>query len=541
MYLTNPGRDEWTAFCNLPKLGLWRYKILGWRIYEHPMTHKITLDHKTETDWYFINVERNISSFASWYQIFPRSFGAIQNKDGSWKSGTFREAANHLSYIKKHGFNIVYLSPIHPIGKSFRKGKNNSLNAGEFDPGSPWGIGNEEGGHDVVRKELGGEEGLKFFIKEAKKKGIEVSLDYALQTSPDHPWVKEHRNWFGVREDGTIAYAENPPKKYQDIYPIVFDNDPDGIVKETLRLWEKWIKLGIKIFRIDNPHTKPVWFWEEVIRKTKAKYPDTVFLAEAFTKPPMMMTLALAGYDQSHSYFLWRDQKKEIERYLIETTSNPGFWLRPTFWPTTPDNLTEVLVKGGITAHKIRALLAATGSTSWGIYSGYEFNENEWNENKKEHNDNEKYEFKPRDWNKVTRFGISDFLAKLNQIRNSEPVFHSIHNLMLHKTNDRKILAFGRHQEFKNEKNKSLSASITEDIIVVINLDFENAHEFNLEIKWKDLLKLRPSLSEKQPETIKATDLLSGKSYILNKKTTLKLDPKIKSESQVGLILKLNL
>ncbi|MDR2538862.1 MAG: DUF3416 domain-containing protein, partial [Bifidobacteriaceae bacterium] len=473
MTLVNPGRDTFLTFCELPEAGLWSWQIVGWREPEQ--------DHFSESRKYLIQVSRERSLFSAWYQLFPRSEGAIQQADGSWISGTFQTAAERLPDIKKLGFDIVYIPPIHPIGHSFRKGKDNAAKAGPNDPGSPWGIGNETGGHDVVQAELGGIEGLRHFVKEAKRLGLEVSLDFALQTSRDHPWVKEHPNWYGVRADGTIAYAENPPKKYQDIYPLVFDKDPEGIIAEIIRLLELWIQEGIKFFRVDNPHTKPVWVWERVIATIKERHPDVLFLAEAFTKPPMMQALALAGFDQSHSYFLWRNTKKELKKYFEECNSERGFFLRPTFWPTTPDNLTEYLVKGGIPAHKIRAILAATGSASWGIYSGYEFAETKWSKNHKEFADNEKYEFRPRDWSQVEQYGISQLLGQLNQIRQQNPVFRSMHNLLVHKTNDLQVLAYGRHQP-------------NHDVLVVVNLDYAQPRTFQLTLAWRHLLKNHPEL-----------------------------------------------
>ena len=261
---------------------------------------------------YQIYVERELALYGSWYEFFPRSEGAIKNKDGSITSGNFKTAIKSLDRVAKMNFDVLYLPPIHPIGKTFRKGKNNSLNPTENDPGVPWAIGSEAGGHDAIHPELGSIKDFEEFVRAANKLGIEIALDFALQVSPDHPWVKAHPAWFTTRPDGSIAYAENPPKKYQDIYPINFDHDFDGIKKEVLRILIFWISKGIKIFRVDNPHTKPVKFWQEVITEINSQYPEVIFLAEAFTRPAMMHSLGKAGFQQSYTYFTWRTSKEEI-------------------------------------------------------------------------------------------------------------------------------------------------------------------------------------------------------------------------------------
>lgn len=475
---------------------------------------------------------RKLSLFSAWYQFFPRSEGAKTLPNGKIQTGTFYTATKRLKDIKKMGFDIIYIPPIHPIGFTNRKGKNNSLEAGITDPGSPWAVGSSEGGHDTVFSELGGEEGFEYFVYECKKVGLEVSIDLALQCSPDHPWVKKHPNWFKVQADGTIQFAENPPKKYQDIYPMYFDNDFEGIVNEVEKIMRKYIKLGVTIFRVDNPHTKPLRFWDRVIGDIKAKRPDILFLAEAFTKPPMMKALGYAGYDQSHCYFLWRDTRKELMKYIVETTSNDGYFVRPTFWPTTPDNLTSVLVKGGTVAHKIRAVLAATGSTSYGIYAGYELVENEWDVKKKEQADNEKYELKVRDWSQLEKYGVSDLLTNLNKIRNKHIAFQAMHNVAKLETNSEKVIAFSRHIDPEFTENGK-----GDDVIVIVNLDYEiggknnSPRKFKLKLKPKNIKAVR-NISD-LPEVIKATDELTGEKYELGLETEFTLDPK----KQVALIL----
>ena len=321
-------------------------------------------------------VERPKSSFAAWYQFFPRSEGAYFDADGKIVQGTLKTALSGLDRAKAEGFDIVYLPPIFPIGVTNRKGRNNTLIAGPHDPGSPFGIGSELGGHDTVDPLLGTMDDFKAFCAHAHELGLEVALDFALQCSPDHPWVKQHPNWFRTKPDGTIAFAENPPKKYQDIYPIDFNADMEGIEAEVERIMDLWVKAGVTIFRVDNPHTKPVRFWQDVIAAVTKKHPEVLFLAEAFTRPGMMRALSYAGFTQSHCYFPWRNSKEELEEYLAETNGDEGFYQHNTFWPSTPDIMTAYLRDNGIAGHAVRAVLAAMGSPSWGIYNGYELIEN---------------------------------------------------------------------------------------------------------------------------------------------------------------------
>ncbi|MSW38490.1 MAG: DUF3416 domain-containing protein, partial [Actinobacteria bacterium] len=313
-----------------------------------------------------VKVDRVRALYGSWYEFFPRSEGAVQKKDGSWVSGTFKTAAKRLPAVANMGFDVVYLPPIHPIGTTFRKGPNNSLTPGKDNPGSPWAIGSTSGGHDAIHPDLGTKKDFVSFVQQAQALGIEIALDLALQASPDHPWVKSHPEWFTTRADGTIAYAENPPKKYQDIYPINFDNDPEGIRAEVSRIVRFWMNLGVRIFRVDNPHTKPVPFWEWLIADINATDPDVIFLAEAFTRPAMMRTLGEIGFHQSYTYFTWRNTKQELIDYLTELSGFASPFMRPNFFVNTPDILPEYLQLGGPNAFSIRALLAATLSPSWG-------------------------------------------------------------------------------------------------------------------------------------------------------------------------------
>ncbi|MEY2945555.1 MAG: hypothetical protein RL243_301, partial [Actinomycetota bacterium] len=361
---------------------------------------------ETLSDKYTINSERKLAGFGAWYEFFPRSEGAhLDEATGVWTSGNFRTAANRLPAVREMGFDILYMPPIHPIGTAHRKGPNNTLVVGPQDPGSPWAIGNKEGGHDAIHPDLGTMADFEAFVKRANELGLEIALDLALQASPDHPWVAAHPEWFTTRADGSIAYAENPPKKYQDIYPINFDNDPEGIYREVLRVVELWISKGVKVFRVDNPHTKPVNFWEWLIGEVNAKHPEVIFLAEAFTRPAMMHSLGKVGFQQSYTYFTWRNSKWELEQYLNEVAHQSANFFRPNFWVSTPDILTEYLQFGGKSGHKIRAVLAAMATPNWGLYAGYELVESVARPGAEEHINSEKYEYKQRDWDALAAEG----------------------------------------------------------------------------------------------------------------------------------------
>ncbi|KFI96969.1 putative glycanase or glycogenase [Bifidobacterium stellenboschense] len=434
-------------------------------------------------------VQRPKSSFAAWYQFFPRSEGAyVDEETGKIVQGTLKTSVSGLERAKAEGFDIVYLPPIFPIGVTNRKGKDNSLNAGPDDPGSPFGIGSSLGGHDTVDPLLGTMDDFKALCAKAHELGLEVALDFALQCSPDHPWVKAHPNWFRTKPDGTIAFAENPPKKYQDIYPIDFNADMPGIEREVERVMDLWIEAGVTIFRVDNPHTKPVRFWQDVIAAVTKKHPEVLFLAEAFTRPGMMRALSYVGFTQSHCYFPWRNTKEELEEYLGTTNGDDGYYQHNTFWPTTPDILTAYVRDNGIAGHAVRAVLAAMGSPSWGIYNGFELIENQQRDGFEEQRNNEKYEIKVRDWSEADKFGIAELLTSLNRIRREHVEAFSYHNLHVLETSDPNILAFARHTPANLTKSGK-----PETLIVVVNLDCHNAHqamvhfempEFDVDPKW---------------------------------------------------------
>ena len=428
-------------------------------------------------------VERPKSSFAAWYQFFPRSEGAtIDSNTGKIIQGTLKTSMAGLERAAVEGFDIVYLPPVFPIGVTNRKGRNNTLVAGPDDPGSPFGIGSELGGHDTVDPLLGTMDDFKALCQRAHELGLEIALDFALQCSPDHPWVKAPPNWFRHKPDGSIAFAENPPKKYQDIYPIDFNADMPGIEKEVERIMNLWIEAGVTIFRIDNPHTKPVRFWQDVIAAVTKKHPEILFLAEAFTRPGMMRALSYVGFTQSHCYFPWRNTKDELEEYLPVTNGDDGYYQHNTFWPTTPDILTAYVRDNGVAGHCVRAVLAAMGSPSWGIYNGYELIENKQRPGFEEQIDNEKYEVKVRDWSKAKQYGVAEMLTALNKIRRAHPAALSYHNLTVLPTSDPNILAFARHTPAE-----LTGTGQADTLIVVVNLDGHNAHQSMIHLELSEL------------------------------------------------------
>ena len=428
-------------------------------------------------------VERPKSSFAAWYQFFPRSEGAtIDPNTGKIIQGTLKTSMAGLERAAAEGFDIVYLPPVFPIGVTNRRGRNNTLVAGPDDPGSPFGIGSELGGHDTVDPLLGTMDDFKALCQRAHELGLEIALDFALQCSPDHPWVKAHPNWFRHKPDGSIAFAENPPKKYQDIYPIDFNADMPGIEKEVERIMNLWIEAGVTIFRIDNPHTKPVRFWQDVIAAVTKKHPEILFLAEAFTRPGMMRALSYVGFTQSHCYFPWRNTKDELEEYLPVTNGDDGYYQHNTFWPTTPDILTAYVRDNGVAGHCVRAVLAAMGSPSWGIYNGYELIENKQRPGFEEQIDNEKYEVKVRDWSKAKQYGVAEMLTALNKIRRAHPAALSYHNLTVLPTSDPNILAFARHTPAE-----LTGTGQADTLIVVVNLDGHNAHQSMIHLELSEL------------------------------------------------------
>lgn len=485
---------------------------------EHPLRDALSCSAAQR-----VRVERPASSFAAWYQFFPRSEGAtFDTRTQRMVPGTLRTALQGLQRAADEGFDIVYLPPIFPIGVTNRKGRNNALVAGPDDPGSPFGIGSELGGHDTVDPLLGTMEDFRAFTARAHELGLEIALDFALQCSPDHPWVREHPNWFRHKSDGSIAFAENPPKKYQDIYPIDFNEDMAGIEREVIRILTLWIEAGVTIFRVDNPHTKPVRFWQDVIAAITAKHPEVLFLAEAFTRPGMMRALSYVGFTQSHCYFPWRNTKEELDEYLATTNSDAGYYQHNTFWPTTPDILTAYVRDNGIAGHAVRAVLAALGSPSWGIYNGYELIENRQRVGVEEQADNEKYEIKVRDWSQAKRYGIAQLLTALNRIRHAHPCTRSYHNLTVLPTSNEHIVAFARHtpshcldtagQHQTNDNGRG------DTLIVVVNLDGHNAQQATVDIDMT-AIGLRPG------DGITVRDELTGRTFTWGEHNFVSLAP----------------
>jgi len=455
-------------------------------------------------------VERERAAFSAWYEFFPRSVGASLDPP---RSGTFQTAARRLPDIAAMGFDVVYLPPIHPIGTAFRKGRNNTLVPEDGDPGSPWAIGSADGGHDAIHPDLGTIDDFDAFVADVQSLGMEVALDLALQCSPDHPWVSAHPEWFTVRTDGTIAYAENPPKKYQDIYPLNFDKDFDGLSHEVLRVVNHWIDHGVRIFRVDNPHTKPVKFWEWLIATVREQHPDVLWLSEAFTKPPMMHALAQVGFTQSYTYFTWRNGKWELEEYLTELSRDSVDFLRPNFFVNTPDILHAYLQYGGPPAFVIRAVLAAMSSPAWGVYSGYELFEHvAVRPGSEEYLDSEKYAYRPRDYEAAEGAGqsLAPLLKRLNAIRRAHPALHSLRNLHLHSVDDDNTLAFSK---------RAIAADGTTDcVLVVINLDPHAVREATVHVDVE-------ALGFDPGETYEVRDELTGNTWTWGEWNYVRLDP----------------
>jgi starch synthase (maltosyl-transferring) len=486
-------------------------------VIEHALSRKATdlfslirLPKDVATSGIFtIVVEPKLAQFGAWYEMFPRSAGLDETR-----SGTFKDAENRLPDIKEMGFDVVYLPPIHPIGITNRKGRNNALVAASCDPGSPWQVGSAEGGHTAIEPTLGTLSEFDQFVTTAKSQGLTVALDFAIQCSPDHPWVKEHPEWFSHRPDGTIKYAENPPKKYQDIYPINFDTEDEACLWEALyQVLLFWIEHGIFIFRVDNPHTKPIRFWHFIIGKIKQDYPDVIFLAEAFTRPKRMKMYAKVGFSQSYTYFTWRNTKQELISYLTELTqSGMEEYFRPNFFTNTPDILPLILQQGGTAVFKMRLLLAATLSPSFGIYSGYELCEHEaiavteGNVPCEEYLDSEKYRIKIRDWNKKPN--IKGFIARVNKARKENPALHLLANLTFLETDSPYILAYLK----KTDDAKNV-------MIVVVNLDPDKPQHGNVRIP---LTLLEAVCTNKE---MLVHDLITGAQYKWSEQNTVYLDP----------------
>ncbi|TDU75894.1 alpha-1,4-glucan--maltose-1-phosphate maltosyltransferase [Streptomyces sp. KS 21] len=454
-------------------------------------------------------VERKRALFGSWYEMFPRSEGAVVEPGEQPVSGTFRSAADRLPAIAAMGFDVVYLPPIHPIGSTYRKGPNNTLSAGSWDPGVPWAIGSTEGGHDAVHPELGTIEDFDAFVARARELRMEIALDFALQCSPDHPWVEKHPEWFRHRADGTIAYAENPPKKYQDIYPIHFDTDMAGIVEETVRILRYWMDHGVRIFRVDNPHTKPVVFWQKVIADINKSDPDVIFLAEAFTRPAMMRALAAIGFQQSYTYFTWRNTKAELTEYLTELAdTRSAAVMRPNFFVNTPDILHEYLQHGGRPAFEVRAVLAATLSPTWGVYAGYELCENTpVREGSEEYLNSEKYEFRPRDWAAADREGrtIAPLITALNRMRRRNPALQQLRDIHFHTTDNDQVIAYSKHAGANS-------------VLVVVNLDPHHTQEATVSLDM-------PVLGLDWHGSLAVRDELTGETYHWGRANYVRLEP----------------
>jgi starch synthase (maltosyl-transferring) len=478
-------------------------------VHEYPVRQFVTASPR-----YRLQVDRPRALFGSWYELFPRSIGAQLAGDPVYparpsRHGTLADATEHLDYVASLGFDVVYLPPIHPIGEVNRKGPNNTLVAASWDVGSPWAIGSHYGGHDAIHPDLGTMADFTALVKRARKLGMEVALDFALQAAPDHPWVTEHPEWFTTKPDGTIAYAENPPKKYQDIYPMNFDNDPEGLYAECLRVLEHWIAAGVTIFRVDNPHTKPINFWQWIIAEITKKHPDVLFLAEAFTRPAMMHQLAKIGFHQSYTYFTWRTSKYELETYARQLVEAADY-MRPNFFVNTPDILHDYLVHGGPAAFAIRAVLAATMAPTWGVYSGYELYEHlNLRPGSEEYLDSEKYQLRPRDFAGAIadRRSLAPFLALLNNIRREHPALHWLRTLHLHAVDNDDVIAYSKRDPATGDT-----------ILVVCTV---NPHETREATTAIDL----DALGIGWDETFTAQDLLDGESYRWGQYNYVRLDP----------------
>jgi starch synthase (maltosyl-transferring) len=437
-------------------------------------------------------VERERARFGAWYEMFPRSAGSDPTR-----SATFDEAAARLPYIAAMGFDVLYLPPIHPIGHSFKKGRNNALVAGPDDPGSPWAIGSEAGGHMAVDPGLGTIEDFTRFTAAARRHGLEVALDLAYQASPDHPYVRERPEWFRRRPDGSIKYAENPPKKYQDIYPINFESEAwESLWPELARIIEFWIDHGVKIFRVDNPHTKPFTFWEWALGDIKRRHPDTIFLSEAFTRPKVMRYLAKTGFSQSYSYFTWRNTSEELTEYFTELTqTDVREYMRPNLFANTPDILHAYLQRGGRPAFYVRLILAATLGASYGIYSGFELFENvPAREGSEEYLDSEKYQIRVRDFDRPGT--LAETISRVNAIRRAHPALQHDWGLQFHQTDNRELICYSKQ-----------STDQSDLLLMVVNLDPFNMQHGFIRVPLADW-GLAPDAG------VEVVDLLSGERYL---------------------------
>lgn len=437
-------------------------------------------------------VDREKAAFSSWYEMFPRS-----TTDTPGLHGTFKDAEKRLPYIAEMGFDVVYLPPIHPIGETNRKGRNNALSASATDPGSPWAIGNKEGGHKSIHPELGSEEEFKHLVKSARSYGMEVALDIAFQCSPDHPWVKEHPDWFTKRPDGSIQYAENPPKKYEDIYPINFESeDWKGLWKELYSVFEHWIDMGVKIFRVDNPHTKSFLFWEWLCGELRENHPEVLLLAEAFTRPKRMYRLAKIGYAQSYTYFTWRNSPGELREYLKELAhTEVKEFFRPNFWPNTPDILHEDLQSGYRSSFMARLALAATLSSNYGIYGpAFELMEHEPREpGSEEYKNSEKYEI--RSWDLDAYGSLAPFISKINRTRRENPALQRTDNIRFHNVDNDQLLCYSKSTADKRNV-----------LLIVVNMDYRKAQG-----GWVEFSPAAVGIAEEPPFNVH--DLMTDARY----------------------------
>jgi starch synthase (maltosyl-transferring) len=467
-------------------------------LWEHPVR-----DLVTASDPLRIWVDRPRALFSAWYEFFPRSQGRVPGEHG-----TFASAAERLPAIAEMGFDVVYLPPIHPIGRVNRKGRNNTLVAAKDDVGSPWAIGAEEGGHDAIHPRLGTLADFRAFIAAAGSAGLEVAMDMAWQCAPDHPWVTEHPEWFTRRADGSIAYAENPPKKYQDIYPLNFDNDPAGLRAELLRITLHWVAQGIKIFRVDNPHTKPLDFWHWLIGEVKAVDPDVLFLAEAFTRPAIMHGLGRIGFSQSYTYFTWRASARELREYCEELVASADH-MRPNFWPNTPDILHETLQHGGPPMFKIRAVLASMLTPAWGVYSGYELFEHVARPGAEEYVNNEKFELAARDWAAAEAQGrsLARYLGRLNAVRRANPALHWLRNLRFHEIDNEALLCWSKRDPATGNT-----------VLVICSFDAGGT-------QWGNVTLDMPALGLDWHERFTVRDQLTGGGYDWGQRNAVRLDP----------------
>jgi starch synthase (maltosyl-transferring) len=473
-------------------------------MWDNPLRDLVTRGRKFQM-W----VDRPKALYGSWYEFFPRSTGGV-DESGKPVHGTFDTAVKELDRVARMGFDVVYLPPIHPIGTVHRKGPNNSVISVPEDVGSPWAIGSADGGHDAVHPALGTIEDFDRFVARCNELGMEVALDFALNCAPDHPWVAAHPEWFTTRPDGSIAYSENPPKKYQDIYPLNFDNDPEGIYAEALRVVMHWVNHGVRIFRVDNPHTKPPNFWHWLIHQVKALEPDVLFLSEAFTRRARLYGLAKLGFTQSYTYFTWRTFKEELIEFGEEIVAHADE-SRPNLFVNTPDILHASLQHGGPAMFAIRAALAATFSPSWGVYSGYELYEHEAvREGSEEYLDSEKYQLRPRDWEQALAEGrsLEPWITRLNAVRAAHPALQQLRDLHFHPVDNDALLAYSKRDPATGDT-----------VIVVVTLDPDNVREGTV---WLDL----PLLGHDWQDQFVVHDEVTGATWEWGQANYVRLDPR---------------